>query len=339
MPKYLPVGVMTAALVALAVPARAADFEKYLPDDTDTVLTVNVRQGLESALGKKHRELAAKLLKDATEVREVLDDLGFDPFKDVQRVTVAIGENAFQAAVQPGGLGGVIVQGKFDLTKFNAKADEVVKSHGEILSIEHVGKARLYKVAVPDMTIYVALPDRSTLVASPVKENVTQALEKAAGQKKTALKNKTLTQLLAKFDDKQSLTLAMTAQSTYGASATVISQNGATVAKVTRQRLGELGIESVLCTAAIAENVDAAFTAVAKDEQTAKNLSAAIQEGLKVAANGLAGLNAKGTEPLVDFLKKVQVTTSGKALSWKGQVPASAVEGVVALMELRNRLR
>src|SRR5262245_42798589 len=125
--KYLPAGVITAALVVLPAPARAAEFEKYLPNDTDTVLTVNVRQGIESALGKKYREPAAKLLKDATEVREVLNDLGFDPFKDIQRVTMALGESAFQAAVQPGqvstgaGLGCVIVQGKFDLAKFNAK--------------------------------------------------------------------------------------------------------------------------------------------------------------------------------------------------------------------------
>ena len=42
------------SLLSLAGPIRAADFDKYLPDDTDGLMTINVKQALGSALHAKH---------------------------------------------------------------------------------------------------------------------------------------------------------------------------------------------------------------------------------------------------------------------------------------------
>src|SRR5262249_47295568 len=103
------------AVAALAAPARAADLDPYLPADTEVVVTVNVRQLLGSELLKKlGLDKAKEALKDLDQVKTVLDELGFDPFKDLDRLTVA----------GPGGTeqdrGLIIARGRFDPDKFKA---------------------------------------------------------------------------------------------------------------------------------------------------------------------------------------------------------------------------
>ena len=75
----------------LAGPARAAEVDPYLPDDTEVLVTVNVRQVLDSPLVKKSTlEKLREALKDIDMAEDVLKDLGFDPFKDLDRVTAFI---------------------------------------------------------------------------------------------------------------------------------------------------------------------------------------------------------------------------------------------------------
>ncbi len=104
---------------AAAAPARAAELDKYLPEDTEMVVSVNVRQVLDSEFYKKNVGDAARdALNGVEQVPEILKDLGFDPFKDLDRVIVA----APGGAEQDRGL--LIAHGRFDLDKFRAKAEQ-----------------------------------------------------------------------------------------------------------------------------------------------------------------------------------------------------------------------
>src|SRR5262249_36270471 len=68
-------------------PARAAEISKFLPNDTEVVLNVNVKQVLDSPLFKKHLLQQVKtFLKNNADAEKMLDALGFDPLKDVSAI-------------------------------------------------------------------------------------------------------------------------------------------------------------------------------------------------------------------------------------------------------------
>src|SRR4051794_9537153 len=82
--------------LALAAPQRVGaapvptGLEKLLPADTEVVVTINLKQILGSQLLKKAGlEKWKQMLKAIDPVNDILQDLGFDPFKDLDRVTIA----------------------------------------------------------------------------------------------------------------------------------------------------------------------------------------------------------------------------------------------------------
>jgi hypothetical protein len=197
------------ALLLFTPLGRAADVDPYLPEDTESVLNVNVRQILDSQLVKKHKlvELAQEALRDNDQVQDILNDLGFDPFKDLDRIVVA----APSGTEKDRGL--VIVHGRFDVAKFKAKAEQVVKDDSEHLKIHKIlgGKHLLYEVNHPDLDdpFFVALAGRDTLLASLGKDYVVDALKKIGKNEKPVLKDKKFQALLEKVDARQSLSVAV----------------------------------------------------------------------------------------------------------------------------------
>ncbi len=72
------------ALLELGQPAIGAEIDKYLPNDTESVVTINVRQTLNSRLFKQHAlEHLKRKLKNSDEVQKLLQELNFDPLGDV----------------------------------------------------------------------------------------------------------------------------------------------------------------------------------------------------------------------------------------------------------------
>src|SRR5439155_24882163 len=101
--------------------------DRYLPADTEVVVTWNVRQVLGSQLVKKNGlEQLRDLIKSQEEVEALLKELNLDPLKDIDKVLVA----APASGEQDKGL--VIVHGRFNLDKFKARADKAAKDNKEI---------------------------------------------------------------------------------------------------------------------------------------------------------------------------------------------------------------
>lgn len=195
-------------LVLAALPARAADIEKLLPDDTTAVLTINVGQILDSAVVKKYvlPDIEAKV---NTEVGKVVRLLGLNPVKEISAVTFA----------SPGGsdqnkwLG--VVSGSFDPGRIQSAVDQFSKGRPDAVAVHRQGEVRIYedlsnKDDQSSWPKYFALLDRHTLVASPNKDYVTGAVARAAGKQESKL-DAGLRALLAKQDPKQSLWLAAVA--------------------------------------------------------------------------------------------------------------------------------
>jgi len=212
LPPIFRSGLVVLTCLAFTAPTvRAADLDPYLPADTETYVSIHVRQLLDSSLMKKFGLAPAKdLLKGFDTVNDVLLDLGFDPFKDIDRLIIAT----------PSGKetdrGLFIVHGKFDVVKFAAKANDAAKSNGNIIKAHKVPLGggvtqAVCEVVVPsqDLSLFITLASDKTLLAAPAKDYIVDALKQVKLKKKPVLKNKGFQALLEKMDAKQTISLAV----------------------------------------------------------------------------------------------------------------------------------
>jgi hypothetical protein len=205
MPRHHRFWIGSLALAALALapaaPAHAADIGKYLPNDTEGVLTVNVRQLLDAPLLQKNIAELKKKLQEG-EPAKILTALGFDPLKDVETVTVAgpVSKEFLEKSL-------VVITGKFDVAKFQKAAEEHAKNDAEHLKITKLGNYKVWEVSgvaqppFPD-TLYATMVDKTTVLLSGNKDYLKDALAKADGKKTTELR-KEIGRLLKKADLKQ----------------------------------------------------------------------------------------------------------------------------------------
>lgn len=190
------------------VPAGRAeqplDVERYVPNDADMVVYVNVRQVLASPLFKKYAlERVRHWLK--TDPRAQLMALvGMDPTRDVRDLIVA-GPASF--ALRERWL--IVVNGRFDLAKIQAGAALTAKLSPDTLKIEKHDGIDVYELrnAKRPEPMYASLIDPHTLIVSPVRVWMDDAVLKGLGKKTTRL-NKDLHDLLAKQDNSKSIWIA-----------------------------------------------------------------------------------------------------------------------------------
>ncbi len=192
-----------AVLVAgLSAPARAAEVDPLLPAETESVLFVNVRQILDSELIKKYALGQIKQALAGNDAKKMLEKLGLDPLKDVDRVTAGSWgkDKEDMNAV-------FIVRGKFDPEKLFKAAEAEAKNNGDKVAIVSDGKYKLVKFTTDESPkpIYAAAADEKTLIAGTDKKLVTDTLAVAEkGAAKPRLK-KDLAALVLKQDEKASM--------------------------------------------------------------------------------------------------------------------------------------
>jgi hypothetical protein len=310
-----------AVALAAAAPSRAAEVDRFLPDDTEIVVSINVKQLLDSELVKKYAlEKARDALKDNSDIEDVLRDLGFDPFKDLDQILVA----SPTGGESDRGL--LIVHGRFDLAKFKAKGDEAARDHPDVLKIHKVpdglgGRNLVYEVLTPgpngnETSIFVALAGKDTLLASPGKDYVVDALKKAGPRNKATLKDRELQALLEQMNPKQSLAVAAAGSAL--AKAELPGEVKAALDKV--HTLGG-GIT-------VEDGVKLEFTIGARDADAAKELNKTLNDGLKQAlllATAVAAAN-EDLNALLDVVKSVKVGVKDKVLTVKAAIDAEVVE-------------
>src|SRR4051812_35495167 len=169
----------TALAVCLAVSAAArAEIDPHLPADTQSYLALNVRQMCDSDLFKAQLLGPARdLIKQTEPLKQALDDLGLDPFKHVDRVVIA------SPSSNEADRGLIVAYGMFDADKFKARADKLKKAGDDGMKLHDVplgGGVRhpVYEVPVPgkDLSVFLAVKDAKTLLVSPGKDYVVDAL-------------------------------------------------------------------------------------------------------------------------------------------------------------------
>jgi hypothetical protein len=319
--RYRALAVVAAVLLSAPL-GRAADLDPYLPEDTESVLNLNVRQLLDSELFKKHLlEMAQEALRGEDQVQEVLKELGLDPFKDLDRIVVA----SPISAEKDRGL--IILHGRFDVAKFEAKAKKVAKDNEDHLKIHKIlgGKHLLYEVNIPELDdpLFVAIAGRDTILASPGKDYIVDALKKGKDPAKTALKNKKFQALLENVDTRQSLSLA------------VVPSAEALNKIIGKRPLGDVKdmvakIQAVGGGLTVSDEVKLQIVVNTKTAADAKEVCASVQAGINAifAAVALFAQNndIPGLEFVTKILKGLDVTNKGESVILKGRISSDLIE-------------
>jgi hypothetical protein len=325
--RVLALAVVVCSVLALAGPrpARAAEVDVYVPPDTTLLVTVNVKQIVNSDIFKKSALGPIKdALKDAPEISDVFRDLGFDPFTDLDRVLFA----------SPGGKapdrGLTIAHGKFNLAKFRARANEALRDNPDNLKLHKVGdgasgKLDVYEVILnEDSSLFVALASERTILASPGKDYVVEGIKRGRAKAKVALRNKDFQALLERVDTKQGVSLAVLSSALAGAEAL---DSAPAMVKGLIDRTEALG-------GSIAFGMDEIrfeVAVAAKNAADARAFKESTDRGLKLALAALLFIadQHKGLEVLTEVVKTVRTTARGKVVTITGRLTGEALDGAL----------
>jgi hypothetical protein len=333
---------LLAALLAPAAPAAAApapaarpDLTRFLLDDTDFVLVVNVKQVLSSPLCTRNFQKQVQDLLQSDAVKPWLDGAGFDPLKDVERVIAVMGRSCHPSE-QPGEAGPVIfVQGRFDPDKLRAKADKMAESMPALLKAHVVGDAKVFELRGAAGSIgFGCLLDRGTVVVAPRKDQVAEARARFAGKKKVELKYKALKPLLDKMSPDDAVGFVGLGEMVTGTVVMEKSDGVKSTRTVTYHTLGEQGIASIQGSVIVRDDAKGRATLTAKSEGQGKKLAKEMTDGLGMAKAELQQVVEKQPQfaPVLNALQTVRITGKGRTITLEGQADAEAVKRVPDLL-------
>jgi hypothetical protein len=290
-------------LLGPAVATRGADADQYIPSDTQLVVTLNVKQMLESGVVKPDLGRLQAAMKGVDGLQKALEGLGFDPMKDLDRVSMV------HAGAEDPEKGLIIVSGKFDTAKFKAVA-EAEATKGKGLTAVKAGEYTLYEIDNPGQPqpFFAGLIDGTTVVASPRKEVVAEAFDIKAGKKKHTVK-KELTAVMAKNDPKQSVSVAA-----LGSALPNIVPSSDKVKSIH----GGIHLGDDIQTNIIIETADNA---------AAKDLAAAISEGLEQGKNAAQLIGQiRYLAPAIELVNNLKVKEMGANITLSGTVSKEMLE-------------
>lgn len=324
MMKHFKHGWLAALALATLIPAaplQSATLPGYLPEDSTMLITVNVRQILNSPLVQKiGLDSLRDLLAQSEDVSRILQDLGLDPFQDVDKITVA----------SPGGndedRGLIIVDGRFDPVKFEAKGTQMIKDNPELLILHKLadgkgGWRHIYELRLPnqDVPLFLALANKSTVLASSGKDYVVDALRKEGKDVKVALDNKEFQAILEQLDDQKSLSLAFLGKS--------LTQSDTLPDSV---RAFFQDVEAIGGGASFGKDIEFEVVVGTKTAEDARQLNQSINDALTQGIGLLALLATQDRQlmPVLDVVKTVRCSGRGKTVTLKAQLPSDILENL-----------
>ena len=300
-----------------SAPAKAA-VDPYTPPDTNIYVAIDLRQAFDSDFFKENvLETVREVLGQFSEAETVLKDLGLNPFKDIDRVVLA------SPAAKENDRGLIIAHGRFDTAKFKSRADKLKKAKDESVTIHTVplgGGAthEVYEVALPgqEVGLFVTLLDGKTLLASPGKDYVVDALKTARDKKKSELKNKDLAALISRWEvSKQALTIALPGTALAGL-------------EIPGFEDALKDVEAVGGGLTIGKELKLDLAVSGKTEENARVIRSMMERGVKLATAGLAlvGDDNKELGLLYEVVKSIKVIGKGKVVGVSARITAETLQ-------------
>jgi len=307
---------LTMALVA-GPSVRASEPDKLLPADCDSVISINIRQIIESDIVKKYALEQMKQALQGNDARKFLGDLGLDPLKDIERVVVG-GTGKDQTDMKYL----VIVHGKFDPEKLYKAAQAQTQKEPDRFSLVRDGQDKMFKFQPDDGNpIYGTVIDEGTIVMANDKKGVSAALAASLSGKKAVI-NRDLATLIAKQDDKASLWMAMVLK---GKLDNVKLPNGPGVNPALKDHLAKLDTATVVIRVNTDVTLDVGF--IMPDAEAAAGMGASVDEILqqvKGFAPFLAASDPK-LKPLVDVVKTLKSEVKDKSVLISARLTGVAI--------------
>ncbi len=233
-----------------------------------------------------------------------------------------------------------LVQGKFDADKLEAKARQIAKDDPDSIKSRKIGEAELWDFTLPapgHSHMYLSLLDKNTLMAALVESQALEALDKAAGKKRTDLKDKQVRDALAKADAKAALRVVASGDLVTSVEMKSDGKGGVTT---TTQSLRDHGTEGIRAAVTLGDadlHVEATITA--KDADKAKEMAKSMNDDLDMGIKTVtkAAQETKDLAPLVDALKTVKIAASGATISVEGSATPDAIPvGIKAVFKGRS---
>ena len=303
--------------LASAAPARAADIEKFLPKDTDVVISLNVQQVLESSVVKKSAlDLIKTSLATNKEAQEAFTALGLDPLKDFSRISVGLG---IQDPSKPNAI--VVIDGRFDVTKINDTLETLVVKDAKKFAKDKVGDRTIYKITTPDQPVMFFSPiDSKVLVFGTSKDYIATAFEAVKGTRTPEIK-KELADLLAKADRKSSLTVVAYTKGRLDS----LPLPDASMKKILEQ------IYSLTIDVKLAKDADLEVAVGTESADAAKQMQTMISFGLNFAKEQVKAAFAAQPElaPLGGLVNSLKAAQNEKNVVITGNLDGDSIEKLI----------
>jgi len=311
---------LAATLAVMTAASARADGLKYLPSDTEVVVSLNLQQVWGSKLVKDYSALIGQLQGmfnagvDKNQIAaEVRKSLGIDPFKDVDAITVGLSD----LTKNPKNVM-IVLEGKFNQDKFTETANKAAKDSPEAVKSVTIGNATVYQITKPgDEPFYIGLLNKNTLVIAKTKDGMTGAVTPVAQNLK-----KETADLVQGVNFKKSLNLVMTA----GAIQEAIKQGNNAQTQFIEPFLKDLN--GAVITANVVSDVDLHVAYVAKDAAAAQKMAEETNKGV-AGLKGLIGKNAPKdakVAAMVDILNSLKITSQGNVMTVDGTVSRKVLD-------------
>jgi hypothetical protein len=306
-----------ALVLALAVGSFAISYAQesapkvQLPADTQALIRFNFRAMIDSPLAKKMGE--KEIIKDLDFDVEILAEMGFDPLKDIDSITIAApGGGDMEKCL-------IILAGKFKADKLVAKANEEAKNNEDKVKIHKAGDKTIFesKDFFPDQQVpmFMMIASNSTILASTQKEY----LEKAFANSGSKLANKDFSALVEKLDP--DLAISMVTVSSAFPSKAIPEPYKAIIE----------GIDSIIGGIGIDEDVTLKINVFTKDEDSSKKLKETMDQGMAQALGflGLMAAQEKELTPVLEFVKSMKTSSKEKMMSLEGKLPSKMIKDAI----------
>jgi hypothetical protein len=317
--------VLGAALVVgmTAPTARAAEPDKLLPADADTVAVINIRQILDSDVVKKYAIEQLKQMLDGADMKRLMTSVGLDPLKDIEKIVAASIETKFAKGAEPQFL--LIVHGKFDAEKIYRTAEAESKKDADKFAMIKDGNTVMFKYqgAEGQPPVYATVVNDKTVVAASEKKLITNAL-KAADSSKPAPIKKDLAELLKKMDEKTSVFVASILK---GKLDELKLPGGGGMFKLDDLEKVIPKIETATVAVKVGTDIVLEATIGMKDEEAAGDMRNALDDVLKQLGPlaKTAGSFDPKLKPLGDIVAGIKTSSKNKDVTVTGKVTSQQI--------------
>jgi hypothetical protein len=321
-------GLMLVALAAIPVRSARAIEPKYLPADTELVVTINLKAMLDSDLAKTHKDLVekakAKLKEkvDASPAKDYFAKAGFDVYKDLHSITIATNGGKDTDKIF------LVVEGDFDTDKIL----DVARGAGSEVKVGKVGNVPTLEISAGEdqKTIHAGILSDHMIVAAGTRALLTEGIARANGGK-IAVKP-ALNSLLDATKATQAMSMVITAKGIDNA----INDLPVPLPEMVMQHLQALNGISMSFT--VAKDVSLLVSAKAKDNESASKLQTTLNIGL-LGVRGMLGNKAQTDEKyqlLLDLANTLRVVQQGTTLTLRGEISRDNFDHILEMMPKKD---